>query len=172
MTFRIVHYINQFYAGIGGEEMAHVPPEKRDGKVGPGAALQAELGKEAEIVGTVICGDNYFNEHNEEAKKTLLEMIGSYKPDLLIAGPAFFAGRYGMACGDICAAVQNALGIPVVTGMYPENPGAESFAKKVFIVKTANSARGIKDAAKSMASLALKLLKKETLGPAAEENYI
>lgn len=172
MTFRIVHYINQFYAGIGGEEMAHVPPEKRDGKVGPGAALQAELGKEAEIVGTVICGDNYFNEHNEEAKKTLLEMIGSYKPDLLIAGPAFFAGRYGMACGDICAAVQDTLGIPVVTGMYPENPGAESFAKKVFIVKTANSARGIKDAAKSMSSLALKLLKKETLGPAADENYI
>ena len=54
MTFRIVHYINQFYAGIGGEDMAHVPPEKRDGKVGPGAALQAELGKDAEIVGTVI----------------------------------------------------------------------------------------------------------------------
>ena len=48
---RIVHYINQFYAGIGGEEMAgEVKPEARQGVVGPGAALQAALGDAAEVV--------------------------------------------------------------------------------------------------------------------------
>jgi betaine reductase len=172
MTFRVVHYINQFYANIGGEEMAHVGPEKREGKVGPGTALAAVFGKDAEIVGTVICGDNYFNEHNEEAKKQLLEMVKSFNPDALAAGPAFFAGRYGMACGDFCATVQEELGIPAVTGMFPENPGAESFSKKVYIVKTANSARGMKDAAQGMGRLLLKLLKKEELGPAAAENYL
>ena len=36
---RIVHYINQFYAGIGGEEMAgEVKPEAREGVVGPGSS--------------------------------------------------------------------------------------------------------------------------------------
>lgn len=30
---RIVHYINQFFAGIGGEEKADIPPEIRKGKV-------------------------------------------------------------------------------------------------------------------------------------------
>ena len=39
MSFKVVHYINQFFANIGGEEMAHVPPEKRDGFVGPGMAF-------------------------------------------------------------------------------------------------------------------------------------
>lgn len=172
MTFRIVHYINQFYAGIGGEEMAHVAPEFRQGEVGPGAALQAAFGAEAEIVGTVICGDNYFNEHNDEAKATILKMVSDCKPDALVAGPGFFAGRYGMACGDVCATVKEKLGIPAVTALYPENPGAESFSKQVYIVKAADSARGMKEAAQGIARLTLKLLKKETLGPAAEEGYI
>lgn len=172
MTFRVVHYINQFFAGIGGEDMAHVAPEKRDGKVGPGMALQAAFGDEAEIVGTVICGDNFFNEHNDEAKATILEMVKSFNPDAVVAGPAFFAGRYGMACGGVCELISSELGIPVVTGMYPENPGAESYAKKCFIVKTKDSSAGMRPATKDMAALTLKLLKKEELGPAAAENYL
>ena len=60
MAFRVVHYINQFYAGIGGEEKADHKPEIREAVVGPGTALKAALGSEAEIVATVICGDSYF----------------------------------------------------------------------------------------------------------------
>ena len=37
---KIVHYINQFFAGIGGEEKADIKPEVREGVVGPGAALK------------------------------------------------------------------------------------------------------------------------------------
>ena len=36
MSYKVVHYINQFFANIGGEEMAHVAPELREGYVGPG----------------------------------------------------------------------------------------------------------------------------------------
>ena len=32
-------------------------------------------------------------------------MVKKYNPDLFIAGPAFNAGRYGVACGDICKTV-------------------------------------------------------------------
>ena len=39
MSYRVVHYINQFFANIGGEEMAHIEPELREGFVGPGMAL-------------------------------------------------------------------------------------------------------------------------------------
>lgn len=59
---RVVHYINQFFAGIGGEEKADIPPELREGIVGPGMALNKAFNGEAEIVATVICGDSYFNE--------------------------------------------------------------------------------------------------------------
>lgn len=169
---KILLYINQFYAGIGGEEMAHVAPEYREGPVGPGVALQEALKGEAEVVGTLVCGDNYFNEHTDEAKATLLEMAKKAAPDALIAGPAFFAGRYGMACGAVCEFLGKELGIPAVSGMYPENPGAESFAKTVKIVKTADSARGMKDATTNMARVVLKMLKGEAFADARTEGTI
>ena len=80
MKKRIVHYINQFYAGIGGEEKADVKPEAREGVVGPGMAFKQALGDAAEIVATVICGDTYFNENLEEASAEVLEMIKNIPP--------------------------------------------------------------------------------------------
>ena len=53
----------------------------------------------------------------------------------------FNAGRYGLACGTICDAVVAKYKIPVLTGLYPENPGAEMFHKTVYIVETPISAK-------------------------------
>lgn len=46
-AYKIVHYINQFFGGIGGEEMADYKPEVREEVIGPGLALKAGLGGEA-----------------------------------------------------------------------------------------------------------------------------
>ena len=170
MSFKVVHYINQFFANIGGEEMAHVAPELREGFVGPGMALNTAWKGEAEIVKTVVCGDSYFAEHEKEAKEQILAWVKAEKPDLFIAGPAFNAGRYGYACATICAAVQEE-GIPVLTGMYEENPGAD-LKNKVLMVATANSAAGMRKAAPVMAALALKIMKGEKLGASCEEGYM
>ena len=122
-TLKVVHYINQFFAQIGGEEKADYPAELRAGEIiGPGSAFQAAFGDEAEIIATIVCGDSYFNENIDKAKADILEMVKSQEPDLFIAGPAFNAGRYGVACGTITDAVLNELGIPALTGMYVENP--------------------------------------------------
>lgn len=169
---RVVHYINQFYGGIGGEEKADAKPEVREGAVGPGMALKAALGNDAGIVATVICGDSYFNENIEAATKEILDMVRKYNPDLFIAGPAFNAGRYGVACGTICKAVKDELKIPVVTGMFPENPGADMFKKDIYIIETANAATGMRQAIPAMARLALKLANNEVIGTPAEESYI
>ena len=169
---KVVHYINQFFAGIGGEEKADVPPEMRDGVVGPGMALKAGLGSEADIVATIICGDSYFNENLEEAKATILAMVKERNPDLFIAGPAFNAGRYGVACGTICEAVQDELGIPAITGMYEENPGADLFRKSVVMVPTKNSAVGMRDAIAKMIPIAKRLGQGEKLGSPEEEGYM
>ena len=48
--YKVVHYINQFFAGIGGEEKADYTPELREGVVGPGMGLKAALGEDYEIV--------------------------------------------------------------------------------------------------------------------------
>ncbi len=169
---RIVHYINQFFAQIGGEEMAHVKPEYREGPVGPGLALQAAFGEAVEVVrapwsavtllqrkhGTGGGGDPG-NDQGPEA-------------DLFIAGPAFNAGRYGVACGAIATAVKKEMGIPALTGMYEENPGADMFKAEVYIVATRNSAVGMRDAVKKMSSLALKLARNEKIGASVEDGYL
>ena len=170
---RVVQYINQFFANIGGEEMAHVPAEIRVGEVvGPGLAFAQAFGEEAEIAATIICGDSYFNENLEEAKASILAMVKEQNPDVFIAGPAFNAGRYGVACGTVCEMVKEELGIPVVTGMYEENPGADMFKNKVYTVATKNSAAGMRAAVKYMAPLALKLAKGEKIGASCEEGYM
>lgn len=169
---RVVHYINQFFAGVGGEDKADFQPETREGAIGPGLALNAAFKGEAEVVATVICGDSYFNENLEAAKKTVLEMISAQKPDVVVCGPAFNAGRYGVACGTVAAAVKDELKLPVVTGMYSENPGADMFKNKVYIIATKDNAAGMRQAAPKLASLALKLAKGEKIGASAEEGYM
>ena len=171
MSYKVVHYINQFFANIGGEEMAHVAPELRDGFVGPGMALNNAWKGEAEIVKTIVCGDSYFAEHEADAKAQILDWVKAEKPDFFIAGPAFNAGRYGYACATICVAVQDELGIPVLTGMYEENPGAD-LKNKVLMIATTNSAAGMRKAAPAMAKLALKMMKGEKIGASCEEGYM
>jgi len=169
---KVVHYINQFYAGIGGEEFADHKPEIREGVVGPGLALQAAFGDAAEITHTIICGDTYFNENVDSATATILEMVKGTGGELFVAGPAFNAGRYGVACGTICDAVKKQLNLPVLTGMYRENPGADMFRDKVYIIATKNSAADMRKAAPTMAKMALKLARGEAIGASAEEGYL
>jgi glycine reductase len=169
---KVVHYINNFFANIGGEEKADIPPEIREGKMGPGLALEAALGDEYEIVATAICGDSYFGENFESAKETLVEMISGYKPDLFVAGPAFNAGRYGAACGSIAKEIEEKLGIPVVTGMYPENPGVDMYKIDLHIIETSISAASMRKAMKGIAKLAKKMINKEEILSPSEEGYI
>ena len=171
MAFRVVHYINQFFANVGGEEMAHIAPELREGKGGPGAAFETAWKGEAVIVNTIVCGDSFFAEHEKEAKETVVNWVKEIKPDMFIAGPAFNAGRYGYACANIALEVKTQLGIPVLTGMYEENPGAD-LKDKILITPTANSAAGMRKAAPTMAALSLKLMKGEKLGASCEDGYM
>lgn len=169
---RIVHYLNQFFGQIGGEEKATTEPQKKDGPVGPGLALNAACKGQAEVVGTVICGDSYFTENMESALAQVIAMIKEYQPDFVIAGPAFNAGRYGTACGAVAEAVQNQLKLPVVTGMFTENPGVDLYKKSIYIVSTTDSAIGMRNAIPKMAALALKLANNEEIGAPEAEGYI
>jgi glycine reductase len=172
---KIIHYINQFYAGIGGEEMAGAAPEMREGPVGPGVAFTSLFEARqspAKITHTIICGDSYFAENTAEATEAILEMVAQAKPDVFIAGPAFNAGRYGIACGGVAKAVADKFGIPVVTGMYEENPGAEMYKDSLYIVATKASGAGMRDAVAKMAGLANKLYHGEKIGASIEEGYL
>ena len=169
---RVVHYVNQFFAGVGGEERAGERPQVSTGPVGPGLALQKALGDAGEVVATVWCGDDYFNEHEHDAVAALIELIKPHAPDLLVAGPAFNSGRYGLACGRLCASVAESLGCAVVTGMHPDNPGVEVHRHKIYIVASGKSPVSMAETIGRMATLGQKLARKEKIGSPADQGYL
>lgn len=169
---RVVHYVNQFFAGVGGEEAADVGPDSRDGAAGPALGLNAAMGGAGEVVATIFCGDNYVSDNGERAAEEIAALVAGFDADVLVAGPSFGSGRYGMACGLIASHVTEELNLPSVTGMFPEAPGAEQYRARVPIVPTTETATGMGAALKELARLALKLGSGEELGTAAEEGYI
>lgn len=168
---RIVHYLNQFFGQIGSESEANFPMEVREGAIGPGLLLNQLLGDKAQVVATIVCGDNYFAENTNELVDDIVETLKKHNADILVAGPAFTAGRYGIACGNVCKIAHQVLNIPAVSGMYEENPGLEMFRKYSYIFPTANNARGMKDAMEKMSSFILKLAEGKKIGPPDIEGY-
>lgn len=168
---KAIHYVNQFFGQVGGEDKADIGPEIREGLVGPAMELNKQLGDDVEVTHTIICGDNYMGSRTEEAIAQILGFIEDKEFDIFFAGPAFRAGRYGVACGHICQAVKEKYGVPVITSMNIENPGVEMFRKDVYIFKGGASAAKMRADIKPMVDFGLKLLNGQELFPAEEEGY-
>lgn len=169
-TLRVLHYVNQFFAGRGGEEMANMELDAVDSPVGPGMRLNALLGDDAEITATLIAGDNWVAENEDVAAEQLREAMLKHNPDVVVAGPAFNAGRYGLACGLVCKVAQDA-GIPAVTSMFEENPGVLTYRSDVLIAAGAEDVKGMEPALAKLAELAVKLGNGENVGPAESAGY-
>lgn len=169
---KVVHYLNQFFGGIGGEDKADTGPQVHEGPIGPGKAIQNTLGDRGKIVATVICGDNYSAQDIERACEEVIKLVSPFQPDLLMAGPAFNAGRYGISCGGICKAITDQLNIPAVTGMNELNPGSDLYRYDVYIVPTEASTKGMNKAVTQMVDLGLKLSTKKNIGRPSEEGYL
>ena len=169
---RVVHYLNQFFAQIGGEEKGDVDPGIKDGPIGPGRALQQALGDNGEVVATLYCGDNYFAEHQDEVNDALVQRMAELKADLVVAGPAFESGRYGVACGAICHAAQQKLAVAAIAGMDEDNVGASLYRKHIYIVNSGATIARMVPTLQHMAALGLKLARREAIGKPADEGYL
>lgn len=167
---KVIFYTNQFFGQVGGEDKAYYEPTFHEGAIGNAKAFNGKL-QNAEIVATIICGDNYYVENMDKVKSFIGEKFKEVNPDLLIAGPAFNAGRFGIACADVCAFVKKEFGIEAITGLYEENPAVEMYKKDIYIMKVAKSAAGIRKAVPLMSEFASKLLNNEKIGTPKEEQY-
>ncbi len=157
---RVVHYVNQFFAGIGGEDAAGAGPELREGAVGPGRRLAALLGDEHEIIATAVCGDNYAAAQSEFAA-ALVEQARARGAEMLVAGPAFTSGRYGLACARIASAAAEA-GMFALAAMHPDNPGLAEAAGTP-VLESGASAREMRGSLERLAAAARKLATGEEL---------
>lgn len=167
---KIIMYINQFYGGIGGEEKANTEPSIQAGLIGPASALNSQL-HGGQITHTIICGDDYMNEHEEEAIEAIGTFLKDLEFDLFIAGPAFFAGRYGVNCGRICQYVQDNFHVPAVTCMFEEAPGVDMYRREVYILRGGRSGAAMRKDLKKVADFANKLLNDEPVLWADAEGY-
>jgi glycine reductase len=168
---RVVHYINQFFAGLGGEEAANRPVEVHREPIGATRGLIAELGGRADVVATIVGGDNYMNDERERAAAAVRKALRELRPDVVVAGPAFEAGRYGLACAEVCRAATGE-GIPAVTAMHPAAPAATMHRRELLIVPTGSTAADMARALRPLARLALKLARGEALEPADVDGYL
>jgi glycine reductase len=172
----VVHVVNQFFAGIGGEEKAGTPLGVIEGVAGAARGLQGQLGDGGKVVATIYYGDNYFHEHVEEAKGVILREVGKRQPEVVVAGPAFNSGRYGLASVEICQAVSEGLGIPCVVGMHAENPAVPVYRDyrnlRVYLLPTAESAVGMAEALSLMARFACRVGSGAKIGSAEQEGYV
>lgn len=166
----VILYINQFFGGIGGEEEADFEPAIYEGTMGPGLALQAQL-EDAQITHTIVCGDNFMASHRASALEKIQTFLEGIPFDLLLAGPAFQAGRYGTSCGEICRFIQETYGKPAITSMNEENPGVDAYRSEIYILRGGANAAKMRKDAKNMAAFANKILHDREILWADKEGY-
>jgi glycine reductase len=170
---RVAHYLNQFYGRLGGEEAADTRLAVVDGPVGPGVRLQELLEPTGgQIVATLVCGDNFAAQESDAFGAEVVHALRAARADVVIAGPAFNAGRYGLACGQVCRRAVQDVHVPAITALYPENPAVRLYRRDVLILPTSATATGMQSALRQLAELATRLAAGDTLGPASAEGYL
>ncbi len=173
---RVAHVVNQFFAGIGGEEKADVAAGTLDALAGPSRGLQRLLQGEAEVAPTIYFGDNHFHEKPEEARAALLKEIQAAEAEVIVLGPAFNAGRYGLACVEIGHMAASELDRVCVTAMHEDNPAVDTYRgyhdPRLFLFPTAETAGGMGKALEDLARFVLERLREEPLGAAENEGYL
>jgi glycine reductase len=155
---KVLHYLNQFFAGIGGEEKAGQELLFIPGPVGAGAVIENELKGHCVEYATIACGDNYFHEEEAKALSAIRDIAERFEPDIFIAGPAFNAGRYGLACAKVCSWMRDNWRIPAITAMHEDNPGTREIGRHVLVIQTGASAAAMPECLKRYAHLVEKLL--------------
>lgn len=155
---KVLHYLNQFFAGIGGEEKAGQELLFIPRAVGAGMMIEKTFKAHGVEYATLACGDNYFHEQEETALRAIRDAVEQFQPDVFLAGPAFNAGRYGLACAKVCSWVRDNQRIPAITAMHEENPGIREIGRHVFVIQTGSSAASMQESLRRFSLLIERLL--------------
>ena len=170
---RVVQFLNQIQAGLGSDERMDIGPQMENGAIGTGMLLRTMLMRQqANIVGTVICGDNYFLQNKESAIKELSDMVKNFKADVVICGPALNHKRFGECCGYFAEYMRDECSIPAFAAMAKESTGTPAFRKRVYIIETPKAGgAGLNSSLRKIAKFAVKLANKDLIGTPSEEGY-
>jgi len=162
---KVAHYINQFFAGLGGEEKADTGPGRLNDLAPISRKLNSSMPENLEVTATIYCGDDYAAS-NPKAPAEILGLIQESGAEVVVAGPAFGSGRYGIACARVATAANEA-GLTAVCAMDAENPGVGELKPGGATGLASGSAARLMGAAlEKMANAAGKLVAGESVGEA------
>jgi len=93
--------------------------------LGSGAGIDVflaakQVGAEGRVIATLVAGDDYVAERDDQAGAAIREALERLTPDLVLAGPAFDSGRYGLGCALACRVAQlftSATSASMLTGL-------------------------------------------------------
>lgn len=170
---RVVQFLNQIQAGLGGDEQMDVRPQSECGAIGMGMLLRTMLMRNgADIVGTVVCGDHFFLENRSEAIPLVMEQIDKFQPNVVLCGPALNHKRYGECCGWLAEYLLKECHMPAFAAMAASSTGTSLFRNKIYIIETPKvGGTGLNASLRKIAAFAVKLARKEVIGTPEEEGY-
>lgn len=167
---RVVQYLNQFFGQIGGESYASMAPQVIPKAIGPAQVAQKLLGEEGELIATIVVGDNWINERLAERTQEVATVIENLNPDIVLLGPAFGAGRYGVAVGALAEALLKRHRI-AIGAMAAENPGQDIYRRSAYLVDSGLSPKTMAQVIGHMVELGLALYRKERIESADAWHY-
>ena len=104
------------------------------------------------------------------------EITAAAEPDIVVLGPAFNAGRYGLACVEIGHMAATELDRVCVTSMHEDNPAVDTYREYhdpgLFLFPTTETAAGMGKALEDLARFVIKRLRDEPVAAAEDEGYL
>ena len=113
---KVLHYLNQFFAGIGGEEKAGQEVLFMPGAVGAGSVIENALKAHGVEYATIVCGDNYFHEAGSQRRCARLA-----RHSMNFTRTYFLPARPSTPAGMVWPAPRSAVGC-ATTGAYRRSP--------------------------------------------------
>lgn len=164
---------DQIQAGFGGKEKGHLALGGKKRAIGSAAMFDKYLSEvDGDIIATLYCGDDYYLENREEARRKLVAMTKKIAPDVVICGPAFNYEKYGLLCAEVGHAIESETAIPVVAAMSVECVEAIDEYKEVLTIirMPKKGGIGLTDSLKKILQLADLKVNKRPLETFVEEN--
>lgn len=161
---KVLMIFDQTQAGLGGKESADLPLGGKMMAMGSCNMFERQL-KEVggKIVGTLYCGNGTFMSDPETVSKKFAAMAKKIQPDIVICGPCFNYGEYGIMAAKTALTINEHTDIPAFAMMSEECTQAiADYKDKVYILKMPKKGgTGLNQALGNMITFAKMLINKE-----------
>ena len=128
VVIRVVHFLNQLFAGIE-DKAGRVRGARWCGRSGRCSSRLSATRPRCEHL---VCGA--IPSMRIPRATSPRSWLHSHRPARFAVAGQVNAGRYGLACGAICAAAADSLGIPTITGLFPEAPAVDVYRSRTVII--------------------------------------